>query len=114
MVEGYDSIKGISLFALEPLDESRAALGQQVFQLGIGQYFASLLTEHMAVTGRIVALHDLFVELHRAFSALRAGDADTAVLKLVIQGEKFLYDTTRIVLKSLTEVVGIVFAPFNP
>ena len=68
----------------------------------------------MTVTGGIVALDDLFVELHRAFPALGAWDTDTVVFKPVLQGEKFTDDAARIVLDALAEVLGTVLAPLDP
>ena len=68
----------------------------------------------MAVTGGIVALDDLLVELHRAFPALGAWDTDTVVFKPVLQGEKFTDDAARIVLDALAEVLGTVLAPLDP
>ena len=68
----------------------------------------------MAVTGGIVALDDLFVELHRAFPALGAWNTDTAMYKPVLQREKLPDDAARIVLDALAEVLGAVFAPFDP
>ena len=68
----------------------------------------------MTVTGGIVALDDLLVELHRAFPALGTWYADAAVLKPVLQGEKFPNDAARIVLNALAEVLGTVLAPFDP
>ena len=68
----------------------------------------------MAVTGGIVAFDDLLVELHRAFPALGAWDADATVHKPVLQGEKFPDDAARILLDALAEVLGAVLAPLDP
>ena len=69
-VKGNHGIEALALLALEAFEQLRMSVGEQVFDLVIGEGTVCLQAEHGQPALRVVAADNLAVELHTARSTL--------------------------------------------
>ena len=106
-------IEALALLALETFEQLRVSVGEQVFDLFIGEGTVCLQAEHGQPALRVVAADDLAVELHTARSALGTLAAGIPAGEQFVAREQFGGNFPRVRLYLLAEGIGRKFPALN-